>query len=399
MDKYCVIDVWEESHGSSKNFTSWARELESELSSSKATLALIFWTTEFSQAAGDLAEDLQLSLKIPVVAGCSVGGLIAKGIEMEDKEGVVVQLFDLPDTIVKSYHIDSQTIGKLAANPEAVISSPFSSNKTNSFLCFLSSGSSQYDSFLKSWDSRYPKIPVFGGLACGQKPGEKPSIYLNGRISNEGGIILGLEGKVSIKGATAQGCLPIGDPGPVTKKFQNRIEEIGNRPAFKVLAETINKLSAQDQQEIKGNLFMGLAFNEYKEVFKEGDFLIRNLVEVDPVSGCLGVAADIRTGQTIQFQKRDAEAASREMESLLSELKQSLENNEIIGEIMINCVGRGKGLFQVDNHDSGLAEKVLGQIPMAGFFSVGEIGPVGDSSFLHSYSSTIGLFTLEKPAA
>jgi small ligand-binding sensory domain FIST len=34
----------------------------------------------------------------------------------------------------------------------------------------------------------------------------------------------------------------------------------------------------------------------------------------------------------------------------------------------------------------------LGDIPLGGFFCNGEIGPVGNSTFLHGYTSSFGIF-------
>lgn len=34
-----------------------------------------------------------------------------------------------------------------------------------------------------------------------------------------------------------------------------------------------------------------------------------------------------------------------------------------------------------------------GEIPVAGFFAQGEIGPVGGSNFLHGYTASVALFS------
>jgi small ligand-binding sensory domain FIST len=40
----------------------------------------------------------------------------------------------------------------------------------------------------------------------------------------------------------------------------------------------------------------------------------------------------------------------------------------------------------------------MGSLPVGGFFAMGEIGPVGGSNFLHSYTASIALFVPADPS-
>jgi len=190
----------------------------------------------------------------------------------------------------------------------------------------------------------------------------------------------------------SQGCTPIGETWTITKVDRHFINEIGNRPAYQVLVETFNKLSAPDQKKSSGNLFVGLVMNEYLEEFRCGDFLIRNLLGADPKSGSIAVGALPRLGQTVQFQRRDAAAASEDMEALLSQAKQDLGGAPIYGACLSCCNGRGQRLFGQPSHDAQLIQKRLGPLGLTGFFCNGEIGPVGERNFLHGYTASLALF-------
>lgn len=41
---------------------------------------------------------------------------------------------------------------------------------------------------------------------------------------------------------------------------------------------------------------------------------------------------------------------------------------------------------------AGLIAEVLGDIPVAGFFCGGELGPVGGQNFLHTFTASIAVF-------
>lgn len=58
---------------------------------------------------------------------------------------------------------------------------------------------------------------------------------------------------------------------------------------------------------------------------------------------------------------------------------------------MFACLGRGKGLYGEPNFDSTLFSTALPTPNLGGFFCNGEIGPVGDRTFLHGYTSVFGI--------
>ena len=132
--------------------------------------------------------------------------------------------------------------------------------------------------------------------------------------------------------------------------------------------------------------------NEYLEEFHRGDFLVRNLIGADPNSGCIAVGALPRAGQTLQFQRRDSQAATQDMTALLERARQNLGSRTLLGGCLCTCNGRGQRLFGYPNHDAAMVQMHLGPLGLAGFFCNGEIGPVGDRNFLHGYTASLALF-------
>jgi hypothetical protein len=60
--------------------------------------------------------------------------------------------------------------------------------------------------------------------------------------------------------------------------------------------------------------------------------------------------------------------------------------------LLFSCNGRGRGFFGRPDHDAGLLARATGDVPLAGFFAQGELGPVGTRNFVHGYTASMALF-------
>lgn len=68
---------------------------------------------------------------------------------------------------------------------------------------------------------------------------------------------------------------------------------------------------------------------------------------------------------------------------------------EAIGALMFSCNGRGQGLFAEENVDSTKLHSFL-NVHSAGFFCNGEIGPVGQMTYLHGFTCSVGVVRAPK---
>lgn len=370
----------------------WAENLRWQLGAPGVSLGLVFMAPHFFAQARQILEILRVHAQVPVLAGCSSQGLIVGEQELEEQPGLSLALYYLPGTEVKAFHFSQEQVEEANGPGYWRMETGVEPGQTNGWLAFLDPFHIDSEGWLRGWNEAYAPLPVLGGLASGDFTQQLTQVYLNGEAFEEGGVAVSVGGETKIVGVTSQGCTPIGDTWTLTRVEQNIIHEIGNRPAYEVLAETFNALSPQEQQTAAGNLFIGLVVNEYLEDFHRGDFLVRNLMAADPKTGSIAVGAFPRQGQTIQFQKRSAAAATEDMNELLAKARGELGENKIYGGCLCCCNGRGKHLFGRPNHDAQLVQQRLGPLGLAGFFCNGEIGPVGEKNFLHGYTASLALF-------
>jgi small ligand-binding sensory domain FIST len=370
----------------------WAGGLRQELTPPEVSLALVFMSPKFFSDAKEILEVLQIETRAKMLLGCSGASLIAGSNEIEEQPGLVLGLYNLPGVELRPFHITQEQVEEATGPGYWHMETSVAADGMNGWLVFADPFSFNIDRWLTTWNEAYAGLPVMGGLASGDYAAQRTQLYLNGQVFEEGAIALGVGGEITLASMISQGCTPIGETWTITKADQNIIYEIGNRPAYEILLETLNKLPFEEKQKLRGNLFIGLVMNEYLEEFHRGDFLIRNLIGVDPGKGVLAVGAFPRVGQTIQFQRRDASAGTEDMEALLHAITRKVADKTVYGACLCSCNGRGRGMFGAPDHDARHVQQVFGPIGVAGFFCNGELGPVGEKNFVHGYTASLALF-------
>jgi len=370
----------------------WAENLRGQLQAPKVSLGLVFMSPKYFLNAKQILEILQVHGQIPLLAGCSSQSLIVGEEEVEQNAGLTLALYAMPGADVKAIHFAQEQVEEANGPGYWRLETGIEPNQTNGWLVFIDPFHLDSETWLRTWNEAYAPLPVMGGLASGDYSEQLTQVYLNNEVFEEGGVAISIGGDVKLAGVTSQGCTPIGDTWTLTKVDDNIIHEIGNRPAYEVLAETFNGLTPEEQKSARGNLFIGLVVNEYLDEFHRGDFLIRNLLGADPNSGSIAVGALPRLGQTVQFQRRSAAAATEDMNELLARTKSELGEATIYGGCLCSCNGRGQNMFGKPNHDAEMIQQRLGPLGLAGFFCNGEIGPIGERNFLHGYTASLALF-------
>jgi small ligand-binding sensory domain FIST len=370
----------------------WAENLRRQLPAPRVSLGLVFMSPKMFPFARQALEILRVHARIPLLAGCSGAGLIAGAQEIEDAPGLVLALYSLPGAELTGFRFTQEQVEQSDESGYWHQETGVEPAHTNGWLVFIDPFHLDSESWIRSWNEAYAPLPAFGGLAGGALNQQTTQVYLNGDVFEDGGVAISVGGDVKLEGVISQGCTPIGESWTLTRVEKNLIHQIANRPAYAVLNETFQKLSPDEQRKTHNNLLIGLVVNEYRDDFHRGDFLVRNLIGGDPQSGVLAVGALPRMGQMMQFQRRDAAAATEDMNEMLTSARTQLGGATIYGGCLCCCNGRGKHLFGRASHDAEMVQERLGPLGLAGFFCNGEIGPVGGKNYLHGFTASLALF-------
>ena len=92
------------------------------------------------------------------------------------------------------------------------------------------------------------------------------------------------------------------------------MHELDGRRPKEMLTALFATLDEADRERFGDALCIGLALPGPRQTVGAGDFLIRNVLGLDPDSGALWIGARIAPNAIVQFHLRDGKAASDELE-------------------------------------------------------------------------------------
>ena len=325
--------------------------------------------------------------------GCSGGGIIGAGMEVEQRPALSVTAATLPGVAIEPFHLNGDNLPDLDAGPDKwqdLVGVP--GVQEPQFVLLADPFSFPVQNLIMGLDFAFPRAAKIGGLASGaQRPGDN-ALFLDGAVHNAGAVGLALHGNIVVDTVVAQGCRPIGQSMRITSSRQNVLAELDGHPPMAVLQELYRSLPERDRQLMGHSLFLGVVMDELLDTPVQGDFLIRNVVGMDQRTGSLAIGEMLKEGQLVQFHLRDAETSAQDLTFVLERYAADNRENEVPGALLFSCLGRGEYLYGRPNHDTDIFREKLGHVPLGGFFCNGEIGPVGGTTFLHGYTSSFGLF-------
>ena len=289
--------------------TSWQDAVQSCVAQigqgTSAEVGFIYLTDSLAEDADSIFRYLQTNLAVRHWTGTVGMGVSASGTEYFDQPAISVLLGDLPD-------------GSCMLLPENIESgnsdSPLRCENNVAHFAIVH-GDSNYEALpalIERTAHRVASGFVVGGLASSR----------TGNLQIRNGIHHGslsgllLDESVEVLTRLTQGCIPIGPRHEVTDCRRNIIMALDDRPALDVFREDIGEPLASNLNRVGGHIFAGLPIAGSDT----GDYLVRNLVGVDPSNKLIAVGEMLAAGRRIMFCRRDRDAACTDMQRMLNEI-------------------------------------------------------------------------------
>jgi small ligand-binding sensory domain FIST len=365
-------------------FAEAASRAQLGLGGAPADLVAVFAGGANSDSAEEGLAAVEARLGSRGLMGCGAQGVLGAGRELE-QGGVVVWAASLGGGEAQSFRLEVLAAGDdglmIAGLPEL--------DGADAVLMLADQTSFPVEALLAQLGEDFPGLPVVGGLVGARGPDGCVLLH-DDAVAHSGAVGAVLRG-VDVRPCVSQGARPIGPEMVVTAAEGNVVHELASRPALLRLREAIGELDAEERLLAAHGLLLGIVIDENRPEYLRGDFLVRGLVDVDEEAGSVTVGDVVRVGQTARLQVRDGSSADEDLREVLSGQLRELSAPPA-GALLFTCNGRGVGMFGAPDHDAAALEDAFGNVPAAGFFCAGEIGPVGRRNFLHGFTATMAVF-------
>lgn len=365
--------------------------IATQLEGTPPDLVFLFATPAYGEHLARAHLHVRERLGGPRLIGCVAAGVLGDGREVERGPALSVTAAILPGVEIHAFHVAAEALPDAHDDTDvwrerlgtSLGGSPHFILLPDPFTCDV-------ERLLRGLDYAFPDSAKVGGLPSGGTQPGQTTLWVDDQLHDGGLVGVMLEGNISVDAIVAQGCRPIGNPMFVTRSERNVIYEIDGRRPDELLNELYEQLAESDRQLMRTSLFLGLASVDARQVYRHGDFLVRDIVGIDGAQGSITVAGHVQLGRVVQFHLRDAETSAADLDMLL---RRYVSDEPLpVGGLLFSCLGRGEGLYGAPDHDSQAFERIVGPTPLGGFFCSGELGPVQGETHLLGYTSSFALF-------
>jgi hypothetical protein len=237
-------------------------------------------------------------------------------------------------------------------------------------------------------------LPLWGGGAGNNSVDwrKRTYQYCDDEIVSDGVSYALLSGKAQASWAMSHSLIPIGGERKVTRCQGNVIYEIDGKPAVEVLKEYLPEHALTDEGD-GGRSAVSLALcSEAPSYIKDEEYVSLGAPTVNLTDGSVAVQTEVQEGMSIWLSSRDKEKVATGFDRMAKRIKEQLGGEKPKLVLQFECATRGKMMLREQEKLQFLRRfrQSLGpDAPWAGFYTIGEIGPVGEHNSIHLYTSVV----------
>src|SRR5215204_1435309 len=252
------------------------------------------------------------------------------------------------------------------------------------------------DNFFAGLEENLPSerfLPLWGGGA--NKTGgwrKPPHQYCDDEVITDGVSYALLSGKAQASWAISHSVIPIGGERIVTRSQGNVIYEIDDKPAVEVLKEYVPEHAlAEDRDWMRYAISLALCFRA-PSYMKDEEYVVRGVPAVRMADGSITVQTEVQEGTSVWLSSRDKEKMTTGFDRMAQQIKEQLGDDQPKLVFQFECLTRGKTMLR-DQEKLQLLKRFRQSIdpdaPWAGFYTIGEIGPVEKHNGIHLFTSVV----------
>ncbi|MEO1593173.1 MAG: FIST N-terminal domain-containing protein [Cyanobacteria bacterium J06632_22] len=221
------------------------------------------------------------------------------------------------------------------------------------------------------------RFPLFGGLAGDQARFQQTYQFFNQQVMTDSIPVLLFFGPLKFSYGMAHGWTPISQRGTISAVGKNCVESINNEPALELYDYYLSGLTPSPEYP--------LAIFE-----KESDsFYLRAPVGCDRTTGQIQFLVDIPAHVDAQIAHATQEDILKACETASSQALEHYPGTQPAAALMFTCCTRRYLLGTRTEEEFQITQRLLpSALPLAGFYSYGEISPVSSQDDAHDQGQT-----------
>ncbi len=369
-----------------------AEQISTNLDGQLPDITLVFVSRHHAPSYFVAPELFASRLNGHVLVGCSASGVIGAGREIEGRPGVAVCAGVTPETDMQAFHLKQDDLPDADAPPEKwhdlIGVDP---SEIRSFLLFPDPYTIKPDALISGLDFAFPDANKAGGLISGGSGPGTSALFVNGTVKRSGVTGIAFSGDIDLQSVVAQACRPLGRPMVVTESSENVISKLDGEQAIDALKSVFKSVTPRSKALFRRAVQIGILNQLAGEADQTGEYVVRNVLGLVEETGAIAVGENIREGQVVQFHVSDAETAEQDLRASLEDFMDG-DHRIPSSALMFSCLSLGKRLHGQPDHDTSLFQDVVAPVPLAGFFSNGEISTTDGHTRLHGYTSSFAMF-------
>lgn len=369
-----------------------ARAVMEKLGGAKPGLIFLFASSRYHRHFTALLEQVRKITGTGNIVGASACGILTEEAEIERQPGLSLLALAGEDLEAAPFLIKNLQESNLRAGEAAAEALRSHQNPASAVFVFPDAFSFQSPLFFEGFENIYGYAPLLGGTAAEEGRQAKTYQWCGTEAAFDSVAGAGLSGPFRVETGVTRSCRPVGEPGRVTRADGHKIYEIDGRPAYDMLLESISQVEFENPEQIFERVFLGVPLKSFQTSFLDSPYLIRNIMGINTKKGMLTCVSPVEEGDYITFALRDGEAAREDLARMLEDLKSGLGGATPAAGLYFNCCARGRILYGSPNGDVSLIRKAFPKMPLAGFFTYGEIAPVDHVNQFHHHSGILTLF-------
>jgi len=348
----------------------------------RAEAALLFATASYGSSLPTMVAAAVAALGTEAVVGATAHGVMCGGREEEGQGVCVLALggIEAHPFLVPELRRNAAIAGAEIAH---VVGRP--PDERDLVLLLPDAAGADLTGLVAAVRAAVAPAAIVGAGAA--QPLAAPSLQWCGRELAKGALAgLVLRGDAPPRIGVTQSCRPVSDLLTVTRVEGNWILELDGRPALDVYREVARGPLAADLRRAAAFLLVALP-KDAKDPLRPGGYLVRHAVGFAEARRAFALPEAVVRGGTIAFVLRDASAAREDMKSMLA----SVGDRPPAFGIYLDCCARGASLFGIPGLEAAYLEGAFAPRPILGMLGSCEIGPIGGTAELLTYTGVLAL--------